>query len=647
MAKKEKSLYEMTPYQLGESRDVEALPHLQSFLSQGTDDEKQSAAKATLKLIREYEDETVDQLLDCFIENLESKSSIVRQAMLKTLIKFELDDEYTPVFTEILKNDQSEFNRKQAAKILTRITGTKVTPPQEKIEENTSRQGRHWSKDEEWHLYQSYCQGMSITKISRLYDRTEKEVKAQLRKLGLTNSFGKKNYPVPPFKSTIREKEYAKPSTLNRKPKPPIQLTEQQDKALKELRDFLDSDKNFYLLKGYAGTGKSTLCCELLKAEQGHKFALTAPTNKAMRVLNSMRIRENLKVKCFTIHSILNLTPKEREGQIVLEQSEDPNLNSWSVIIIDECSMINAELMEIILEIPENYPKMKIIFMGDSAQLPPVGEDISPAFLVPNNSELSEIVRQKSENPILKLTEVLRKQIADESENLPLIQSQSEGDSGIFKATNEASWFKWMQVYFCKDDFKKDNDTFRVVTWSNARVRQINDMIRQAIYGETLAPFTVGEKVLVTAPILMQSKSRHEAVKVLIKTDEECEVLDIISVDICGVPSWNMTIQNEEGEKADAIIPDPKHQHEWEMKEKELKQAALENRKKWPQYYDFIKRFNSVQAPYCMTVHRSQGSTFKHVFVDLPEIQRNPNKLEAAKMLYVAITRCTNSILIW
>lgn len=646
MGKAIKSFYEMTPFQLGESRSEEAIPLLAKYLSKGSNDERQSAAKATLKLLRDFEDETVDQILDPLLDNLQSGSSIVRQAMLKTLIKFELSDDYTPLFQDILKNDESEFNQKQAAKILTRLTGETVKVNLT-TKESSNTPSRSWTRDEEWHLYQSYSQGLSLTKIARLYDRTESELRKQLIKLGLVNSFGKKVYPAPGFHSTEKIKKTTPKSNAPLKAKPPIELTEQQSQALTELQGFLKSKKNFYLLKGYAGTGKSTLCCELLKAESQRSFALTAPTNKAMRVLNTMRIREQLKVHCGTIHSLLNLIPKEREGKILLEESEPPNLSRWSVIIIDECSMINDALMNIILEIPDCYPKIKIIFMGDSAQLPPVGEELSPAFLVPNASELSEIVRQKADNPILKLTEKIRTQIDQESEIFPKISAESLGDKGIFFAKNEQSWLKWMQVYFCKDEFKKDNDTFRVVTWSNARVRQINDMIRSAIYGETLAPFTVGEKVLVTAPILMQNKNRHEAVKVLIKTDEECEVLDIISVDICGVPSWNMTIQNEEGEKADAIIPDPKFQHEWNNAEKELKQAALANRKKWPAYYDFIKRFNSVQAPYCMTVHRSQGSTFKHVFVDLPEIQRNPSRLEAAKMLYVAITRSTNSILLW
>ena len=642
-----KDFNKMTPFQLGESESLEALPKLRLFLEEGNDLAKQSAAKASLKLFRTFEEESLLELLPALINNLKDEKSIVRQATLKTLIHFPLNEEHVESFEDILKNDSSSFNQKQAAKILTQITGTSVTVTPKEIKKSFKSEEQEWDRDSEWHLFLGYNQGFSITKLSRLYDRSEKSILKHLKKLGLVDSLGKKVYPAPQFRSTIREKVKAPSTHKNFRRKDAIKLTEQQNEALKEIQDFLKSDKNFYLLKGYAGTGKSTLCCHTIKQEQDIKFALTAPTNKAMRVLNTMRLQENLKVYCTTIHSLLNLIPKEREGKIILEEKEPPNLNRWSAIIIDECSMINAELMQAILAIPDNYPKMKVIFMGDGAQLPPIGEEISPALLIPKSSELSEIVRQKQDNPILSLSAEIRQNIQEEKEQLPFIQAQSNADTGIFKAKNETTWLKWMQVYFCKDEFKKNNDTFRVVTWSNARVRQINDMIRLAIYGETRAPFTVGEKVLVTAPVLLKTRNRRDEVKVLIKTDEECDVLEIYETDIKGIPSWILTIQNDEGEKADVTIADPKAHDLWQATEQDLKKTALENRKKWGAYYDFVNSFDSVQAPYCMTVHRSQGSTFKHVFVDLPEINRNPNRLEAAKMLYVAITRCTHSILIY
>ena len=202
-------------------------------------------------------------------------------------------------------------------------------------------------------------------------------------------------------------------------------FTDDQKKAYKELIDFIDSpfDAKDYkrALVGAAGTGKTYLVKALiLNSSMSYSLiGLAAPTHKACRVLNeSIHISG---IKASTIQSDLGLRlnfdidkfdpnhpPFDPRGKI--------KVGNYKLYIVDESSMINRGLCSF-LEKTCVTNKCKVIYIGDSSQLAPVGEKYSAAFKGTKTSTLKEIVRQGDDNPVSYLLELLRYDIEHKTYN--------------------------------------------------------------------------------------------------------------------------------------------------------------------------------------------------------------------------------------
>ena len=168
----------------------------------------------------------------------------------------------------------------------------------------------------------------------------------------------------------------------------PFVATDSQKFWLESIVDFLYTpDKNvLYLLKGYAGTGKSTLIGHLVKLLRmaNHKAVLMAPTGRAAKVIANYSGK-----KAFTIHKQIYFTKAEKGSgvQFVLK----PNKYSNTLFIVDEASMIgddrqsaklfeNESLLDDLMQYVDAGTNCKLLLVGDPAQLPPVHLTISPAL---------------------------------------------------------------------------------------------------------------------------------------------------------------------------------------------------------------------------------------------------------------------------
>lgn len=200
-----------------------------------------------------------------------------------------------------------------------------------------------------------------------------------------------------------------------------ITLTKQQSTAMELMLDFAtgEAEERMFLLEGFAGTGKSSTWWNFYERliEDGTRYfvAVSAPTNKAVSVLAKMAPRHlRDKVEFATIHSLLGLTAEiDAEGHETFKPSNKrdkrASFAAFDIVLIDEASMINAELWGLLQEAMARYTDVKIIFMGDAAQLPPVNEEISPVFSqVSNRYCLTQIVRYVADKPIGKLVGVVR-----------------------------------------------------------------------------------------------------------------------------------------------------------------------------------------------------------------------------------------------
>ncbi|MBS1068017.1 ATP-dependent DNA helicase [Gluconobacter cerinus] len=427
-----------------------------------------------------------------------------------------------------------------------------------------------------------------------------------------------------------------------------VALTPSQKTALDEIIKAHAEKRPTHLLTGYAGSGKTTLMQEVARhfLRLNVVTVITAPTHKATAVLRS---KVDKTVECRTIQSHLSLQPSSQGGKTTLVRAKRPQTIPDGVVIVDECSMISRELMGWIRDL---LKYCFVLFVGDPAQLPPVGEDASPSFSVPSTSHLETVVRQAAGNPILEAATIIRQSQGGDVD-WSWVQDVRKGSSGLFVPKDVESW---VRKAFTSDAFDADNDSFRYLCWTNDRVHQVNQMVRQWRYGETIdRPFMPGERAVARAPFSRQNedKSRQQ-----IATNEEVLVMDIQAsrlsyrFDACGslaawttdLPAWELTVLTLAGEEITAhLVQDLR---DLQSVDRRLVQEAKQERKRWQQRFAFQSALLNLQAIYAMTVHTSQGSTFRNVFVDLGDIRRRAggNPLETQQLCYVALTRATDMV---
>lgn len=406
----------------------------------------------------------------------------------------------------------------------------------------------------------------------------------------------------------------------------------------------------FHLLTGYAGSGKTTLTQDLARHwdSAGVDVVLTAPTHKAVSVLSRKLRLTGLMTPCVTIHSLLSLTPKPHGDRLVFERKKKADPVQADVVVIDECSMISADLMR---HIRRHLPVSFVVFVGDPAQLPPVGEELSQTFGTKRKSHLSSIVRQAAENPILNAADIIRGSQGKEMD-WSWMKSAKAPPLGVY---NPCDPDEWMRKAFTSSDFAQDPDTFRYLCWTNEQVHRVNQRVRRWIYGETDTPFVANEAALFRSPVFAEDGKTP-----LISTNEEATVLNIERgmfshpipprAELAGwkaqVPVWKIQVMKEDGQVVK--VETPRDVKAYNAVLARIADEAGETRDRWGDHHAFKQRLASIQNVYAMTVHTSQGSTFRNVFTDVADIRRRAasNVLETQQLLYVAVTRPTDALVL-
>ena len=270
-----------------------------------------------------------------------------------------------------------------------------------------------------------------------------------------------------------------KPSPVHKElPKDP-ELTPDQAQALRDIEP-----GTFYLLTGHAGTGKTYLMQRLTKSMLANKrqVILSAPTHKAVTVLARKLAEAKIEgVACRTIHSVLSLKAKPQADRLVFQRERGAEPVTADIVVIDECSMVDQDLFR---HIKRHLPEAFVLFVGDPAQLPPVGESESQTFRTPNRSHLTTIIRQAAGNPILAAADVIRRSQGGASDLSWCVQAALASGHGVF-VPGEAA-YRWMKKAFTSPEFDADPDSFRYLAWTNERVTQINETIRRWRYGDAI-----------------------------------------------------------------------------------------------------------------------------------------------------------------
>jgi len=235
----------------------------------------------------------------------------------------------------------------------------------------------------------------------------------------------------------------------------PNNPTKHQHDAFEVLSDFLNSTENFscFILKGYAGTGKTSIISVLVKAlpQIKMRFVLLAPTGRAAKVITSYSTKNAL-----TIHK--KIYRKKVAGTPDMDFSLAENKHTDTLFIVDEASMISNEragfsrqsLLEDLIEYVYNGENCRLMLVGDTAQLPPVGLLESPALssktlktlfsLNVFEIELTEVVRQEKTSGILYNATTIRNLIlnnSNEQKTYPYPQFHIKSFKDIYRMTGE------------------------------------------------------------------------------------------------------------------------------------------------------------------------------------------------------------------
>ena len=461
-------------------------------------------------------------------------------------------------------------------------------------------------------------------------------------------------------------------------PLPP--LNQDQRAALAAIKAAWLAGKRRFLLEGEAGTGKSTLIAQATRVLSG-SIAVCGPTHKSVAVLHRMLLQAGLPVssgfrqqywsggedddlsgfddcagaanviRTGTVHSLLGLQPIEDErGKERLVPRSRSLAHGYDIVIIDECSMIGAELQA---KIDAECADVFTLFIGDRGQLPPIGEREASCFeTVPDRFHLNVIVRQAQGNSIRRISSALRAQ--QDTGYLDLdwtegLQSWPAGDAeGAFEVANYAD----IIATFRSKDYGNNPDYCRLVSFTNGCSIRHNQRIRKAVLGETATPFVAGERCLLRAPVMWLSPCGEP--NIILPVNSEPTVMDIqpmMKVITLGgpafserghswpvrkieVPAWELRMEHEDGTDLQCCIArDPS------MREQLLQRAV--DLKRWDDRKRIKAALDDVRHLYSMTAHTAQGSTYEHVFLDMGNLIHAgmADTLTRQRLLYTAATR--------
>lgn len=566
-----------------------------------------------------------------------------------------------------------------------------------------------------------------------------------------------------------------------------IELTKDQQLIYDELINFIKSpiDKELLLI-GYAGTGKTTLVSkfinDLIKTKLCKRIVMVAPTHKAVNIAKSKLFdsRTNMEeankvINIMTIHRLLNY--QSYVGQIgekfFAKGKIDPNWSIYDLVVVDECSMLSNQIIADIKTqlTKESNPNIKVIYVGDPAQLPPVSQTESKIFdSTIKTLTLEKIIRTSNQN-IMELSNshrkwIFSKKIDDiphvgeyESESINLFSSEkkelkiwldefvkllksngkknqvSDFDNGLVDCSSHGDDnsshtddnSSHANIIFDYERMIDNHNNNIILTWTNKKSELYNQYIREKIFNKKdLAQWEIGE-ILIFNDFHRKEINIEEANELDIEgtskkidlvnfyTSEQVKLVGnkIIKYrlsplkfkinnnlttdlndkfrkyykkinDIIGVEFdvYEMQVQkiidlmeNKTNIHAYTILsihPDSekKYNQMIELIEEQIiklktscykiinklkgdnmtkcdLQSEVEKKinKLYKEYQtNVIDCFANLNYGYCITVHKSQGSTFKNVYVDMNDILDNNNINETSKCLYTAITRSSKTL---
>ncbi|TXD69212.1 ATP-dependent DNA helicase [Aequorivita lipolytica] len=447
----------------------------------------------------------------------------------------------------------------------------------------------------------------------------------------------------------------------------PHNTTLKQDIALQLLAKFvLSPNKNeTFLLKGYAGTGKTTIVGSLVKnlSKVKKRSVLLAPTGRAAKVISNYSSQQ-----AFTIHKKIYF-PKSDKGSVSFTLQQ--NKHRDTIFIVDEASMIpdinqdsklfeNGSLLDDLMQYVYSGNNCRLLLIGDSAQLPPVHLDISPALdatLLENQYnreviflELDEVVRQQKDSGILLNATRIRERLDDElyeafkfsGANFPDVIRPVDGQE-IMDAINDSY-------------SALGNEDTVIIVRSNKRANLYNQSIRERILFQE-SELSAGDYLMVVKNNYFWVDNTSEAG--FVANGDIVEVLEIFAFkELYGFRFAEVKIRMVDYPNMKPLetvllldtltseSPSLTYDESNKLYQEVMKDYATEKSK----YKKFLavknnKYFNALQVKfsYAITCHKSQGGQWNTVFVEQPYLPNGIDK-EYLRWLYTAVTRAREKL---
>ena len=477
--------------------------------------------------------------------------------------------------------------------------------------------------------------------------------------------------------------------------------TESQAKVLYHLSAFILTEKErpLYLLRGYAGTGKTTLVSTLVKTlpSIGMRYQLLAPTGRAAKVMSNYtgKPASTLHRKLYRFQAVAN-------GELRMTRAE--NKAKDTIFIVDECSMISDQgdgyswsrsLLDDLIEYVFSGSRCKLLLIGDSAQLPPVGLDISPAmdFDIMRNSfnltmatyEMKEVMRQALESGILHNATEIRNKIAMSNERWAMSDSDMYQlpllDINNFEDIVKIDPMSFEELLWQSFGDKRSNNEAVVICRSNKRANMFNQAIRSRVLQEE-GELSTGDKLMVvknnyfwtsqqTTDNGQQTSSTSQNLRIsesqnlnnisFIANGDMIEITRINKFEeMYGFHFADVDIQLTDYEDAPTlsvkIIMEALNSDTPALTNEDAKrlyQAVEEDYMDIPRAADRRKAmkenpyFNAFQVKfgYALTCHKTQGGQWRNVFIEAPYLpEETILELGDLRWLYTAMTRASEKV---
>lgn len=475
------------------------------------------------------------------------------------------------------------------------------------------------------------------------------------------------NINVKILNNPFKAKRKADKWTISRKNLPSRYITSIENIGLVEqVCISVSADNGLYLTDNYIVTHNTTIIKKILDSYRG-STVVSAPTHKAKKV-----IMNATKVEGVTLHGLLGLRP-----DVALENFNPnnpqfnpialPKINDYNLVIIDEASMINKELYDLIKH-TSRFGRVNVLFMGDPAQIPPVGEKESIVFMENENHithQLRKIERQNNDNPIVEYYDALRNNLNRLDGGFDRISKHNNNGEGILFTKNKSEFRKHIIEGFKNDEFKKDTDYCKVIAWKNETVMKSNKIIRYELIGDNNDVVELDDVLMGYRSISNKKRTNNvienSADYVVIKKGELTE-------NSYGIKGYEIKLRESLAwgvyNYQDVFIIntlDHDNLHKYADMHDFFRDIAKTNKKLWNKYYEFRRqnilmvtideyrngqlRMNQdiinkdIDYGYAITGHKSQGSTYNTVFVMENDINDNWVLKERNQIKYVALTR--------